>query len=246
MPITTTATTVSRRMQVKRKYGSRHNLNTSPVSSPEKTSGEVQAGQKRPLTSSFYNNVPTPMTKRTKHSVKSNSKSLKKTKQNRKILTQLHFAIDRTTLWTCPLCDLSYTKGAIEDESLHRSHCARVQRGMEWGKEEERESVKIGVVEIVNQVEITGGRRGRIISCPAECIGKIGSKVREWMSFGVCLQQANDNDFYRYLHCYKLLIYPYRHHHLHKNVCETQKSIFSCFHTLPLLQIVTGRRLSDV
>jgi len=50
---------------------------------------------------------------------------------------------------------------------------------MEWGKEEERESVKIGVVEIVNQVEITGGRRGRIISCPAECIGKIGSKVRE-------------------------------------------------------------------
>lgn len=51
--------------------------------------------------------------------------------------------------------------------------------------------------------------------------------------FGIWLQQANDNDFYRYLHCYKLLIYPYRHHHLHKNVYETQKSIFSCFHTLP-------------
>ena len=70
----------------------------------------------------------------------------------------------------------------MEDESLHRSHCTRVQKGMEWGKEEERESVKIGVVKIANQVEITGGRRGRIISCPAECIGKIGSKVRDRMA----------------------------------------------------------------
>ena len=143
MPTTTTATTVSRKMKVKRTYGSRHNLNTSPISSPEKTSGEVRAGQKRPLTSSFCNNIPTPMTKRTKHSVKSNSKSLKKMTQNRKILTQLHFAIDRTILWTCPLCDLSYTKGAIEDESLHRSHCARVQRG------ERKRSGKVLKLELV-------------------------------------------------------------------------------------------------
>ena len=180
MPATTTAATVSRKMQVKRTYSSRHN--NSPVSSPENTSGEVQAGRKRPLTSSFYNNIPTLKTKRIKNPVKFNPKSLKKTKQTQKILTQLHFAIDRTILWTCPLCDLSYTKGAIEDESLHRSHCARVQRGMEWGKEEERERVKIGVVEIASQVEITGGRRGRIISCPAECMGKIGSKVCDRMA----------------------------------------------------------------
>jgi len=49
---------------------------------------------------------------------------------------------------------------------------------MEWGKEEERESVKVGVVEIAKQVQIAGGKCGRIISCPAECVGKIGSKVR--------------------------------------------------------------------
>lgn len=175
MPTTTIAT-----VKVKRTYGSRHNTNTSCISSSkEPASNEVQVGRKRPLSSSLYSNIPTPI-KRAKCSVKLNSKQTKlSTKQNqKKILTQLHFAIDRTILWTCPLCDLSYTKGAVEDEHLHRSHCARVQRGMEWGKEEERESVKVGVVEIAKQVQIAGGKCGRIISCPAECVGKIGSKVR--------------------------------------------------------------------
>lgn len=48
---------------------------------------------------------------------------------------------------------------------------------MEWGREEERESTKAGVVEVASQVKIVDGRRGRIISCSAECTGKIGSKV---------------------------------------------------------------------
>jgi N-acetyltransferase len=49
---------------------------------------------------------------------------------------------------------------------------------MEWGREEERESLRVGVIEVMSQVRLTNGKRGRIISCPAECTGKIGSKVR--------------------------------------------------------------------
>jgi N-acetyltransferase len=49
---------------------------------------------------------------------------------------------------------------------------------MEWGREEERENAKAGVVEITSRIKLTKGRQGRIISCPAECTGKIGSKVR--------------------------------------------------------------------
>lgn len=48
---------------------------------------------------------------------------------------------------------------------------------MEWGREEERESTKVGVIEIATQVKLAKGKRGRIISCPAECTGKIGSKI---------------------------------------------------------------------
>ncbi|KAF9001889.1 hypothetical protein BDQ17DRAFT_557501 [Cyathus striatus] len=74
--------------------------------------------------------------------------------------TQLHFCIDQTILRSCPSCKLSYTKGAPDDEMLHRVHCARVQKGMEWGREEEKEKEK-----------------GRIICFPADVAGKIGAKI---------------------------------------------------------------------
>jgi N-acetyltransferase len=52
---------------------------------------------------------------------------------------------------------------------------------MEWGKEEERECSKIGVVEVASRVKVgKNGECGRIISCPANCSGKVGSKVRFW------------------------------------------------------------------
>ncbi|KXN90549.1 N-acetyltransferase ECO1 [Leucoagaricus sp. SymC.cos] len=180
-----TATTGT--MQVKRTYGSRQN--SSPALSLKNTtnSSPIRAGQKRPLAEVFapsLYNIPTP-SKRTKHFptplkavTKSKPKPKSSTKSKQKTtLIQLHFATDQTTLRTCPLCDLSYTKGAPEDESLHRSHCARVQRGMEWGREEERESAKVGVIEITSQVKPSKGKRGRIISCPAECTGRIGNKI---------------------------------------------------------------------
>jgi len=80
-------------------------------------------------------------------------------------------------LRTCPICDLSYTKGTQDDEALHKSHCARVQRGLEWGGDEIRESAKQGVVEIESGIRLKDGSLGRILAVNANASGKIGSKV---------------------------------------------------------------------
>lgn len=92
-------------------------------------------------------------------------------------LIQLHFSIDASVLRTCPICDLSYTKGAQDDESLHKSHCARVQRGLEWTKDEMKESARHGVVEIESGMRLKDGSIGRILAVNANVPGKIGSKV---------------------------------------------------------------------
>lgn len=92
-------------------------------------------------------------------------------------LIQLHFCTDRPILRTCPLCSLSYTKGAPDDEMLHTAHCARVQKGMEWGKEEEKECTKAGVIQVATGLKLKSGARGRIIHFRADVGGKIGSKV---------------------------------------------------------------------
>lgn len=117
---------------------------------------------------SFTNTLSTKRSKR----AKSNDKG------KQKQLTQLHFTIDSSVLRTCPLCDLSYTTGAPDDESLHRSHCARVQRGLEWGREEERESIKAGVEEISSDIRLKNGTKGRIVCFRAEVPGRIGAKVQ--------------------------------------------------------------------
>lgn len=103
-------------------------------------------------------------------------------KQN---LIQLHFCTDRPILRTCPLCSLSYTKGAPDDEVLHTAHCARVQKGMEWGREEERECTKAGVKEVATGLKLKSGIRGRIISFRTDVGGRIGSKV-SLHSFRTC------------------------------------------------------------
>jgi len=80
---------------------------------------------------------------------------------------------------------MSYTKGAPQDESLHKAHCARVQRGMEWGKEEERESVKAGISEVASGVPLNDGRKGRIVSFRADVSGRMKSKASTRLSEGV-------------------------------------------------------------
>lgn len=169
---------------------------SSPSSSPPATPPILRAS-KRPfsdLASSFTNetslfqpskrlkSTPKPIiSTTTKKKQKDSSKS-----RNQKTLTQLHFNIDQTILRTCPLCDLSYIKGAPGDERLHRAHCSRVRQGMEWGRDEERERINLkhgsAVVEVNSNIKLKNGKKaGRIICFPADIGGKIGLKVRHWI-----------------------------------------------------------------
>lgn len=73
---------------------------------------------------------------------------------------------------------MSYTRGAPDDEALHRAHCARVRRGLEWGREEQREAEGAGVEELASNVRLRNGGRGRIVCFRPDVGGKIGAKVR--------------------------------------------------------------------
>ena len=113
-----------------------------------------------------------------KDNIKKGKKNASDAPKKQQKLTQLHFALDVTVLRTCDKCDLSYTKGAPDDESLHRKHCARVQKGLEWGREEEREALKANVEELATGVKLKNGSRGRMICFRPDVGGKIGAKVR--------------------------------------------------------------------
>ncbi|KAJ7581424.1 hypothetical protein C8J56DRAFT_1006285 [Mycena floridula] len=138
-------------------------LSSSPAASPSR---------KRPLerAQSSLDNIP-PAPKR----LKTSSSLTKKPKQ--KTLTQLHFCIDQPIVRTCPLCSLTYIRGAPDDESLHKSHCSRVQKGLEWGKEEEKEAKRASLTVIATGVELKDGRKGRIIRVEGDSGGKIGTKL---------------------------------------------------------------------
>ena len=156
-------------------------------SSPSDLSSQEHS-RKRPLSERLaFHNTPQPLkrarttasnsTPVSKHKPKPKHKYKSKEDRPPKGLTQLHFTIDSSILRTCPLCDLTYTKGAPEDETLHTSHCSRVQRGMQWRRDEERSSPDAQVSEIATGVKLKDGKSGRIISINADAGGKIGSKV---------------------------------------------------------------------
>lgn len=154
-------------------------------SSPSDLSSQEHS-RKRPLAERLsFSNTPQPF-KRARTAASSSTSVSKhkpkhkyKSKEDRppKCLTQLHFTLDSSILRTCPVCDLTYTKGAPEDEALHNSHCARVQRGMQWRRDEERAAVEAQVCEIATGVKLKDGKSGRILSINADAGGKIGSKV---------------------------------------------------------------------
>ncbi|KAF8919336.1 hypothetical protein CPB85DRAFT_889387 [Mucidula mucida] len=157
--------------KVQRTYTSkRHRKHVVPPSSPISTlssSPPPVTTRKRPLQDADADAAP----------VKRLKKDARKPQEKQKALTQLHFCIDQSTLRQCPKCDLSYTKGAPEDESLHRAHCMRVQRDMEWGREAEREATKARVDEVANNVVLKNGQKGRIICIRGTVGGKIGAKL---------------------------------------------------------------------
>ena len=165
--------------KVIRTYGSKKMTQPRPpLSSPVSGAEESPPARKRPLREYSLNlslEHLTPPLKRVKTSHKSKENVNSKSKQTS--LTQLHFCIDQTILRTCSHCNLTYTKGAPDDERLHRTQCARIQRGMEWGREEEKEGLKNGLSQVCTGVKLKDGSMGRIICFRADVGGKMGSKV---------------------------------------------------------------------
>ncbi|KAJ7837004.1 hypothetical protein B0H14DRAFT_1116018 [Mycena olivaceomarginata] len=177
---------------LKRTYSraNRTSLPSLPPSSPPSTlSSSPVAGEKRkrPLEERLEN-LLTPAHKQPRtlasfiEKPKTKAKQAAKPKPKAKKFTQLHFVTDQTTLRTCPLCALSYIKAAPDDEALHKAHCARVQKGMEWGRDEEKEVLKAGVAEVASGLKLKNGTKGRIICFKADVGGKIGSKVSTLLS----------------------------------------------------------------
>ncbi|KAI9065090.1 hypothetical protein FKP32DRAFT_1665551 [Trametes sanguinea] len=167
---------------LKHTYSTRAASKPAPPSSPpsEFTSPPSPSlKRKRPFTDRPPEaNTPTKKLRRALGTSSSKSKaSDKSAKTKQPKLTQLHFSLDTPVLRTCPLCDLSYTRGAPDDEALHKAHCMRVQRGLEWGKEEEREVSRAGVEELESNIKLKNGARGRIICFRPDVGGKIGAKL---------------------------------------------------------------------
>ncbi|CAE7215264.1 unnamed protein product [Rhizoctonia solani] len=103
-------------------------------------------------------------------------------------MTQLHFLPSKSILVTCKSCDLSYTRGAKEDEELHRTHCLRVARGAEWSREERNLEKPLGTgtsdVELVDErCILPNGVIGRILRIRCDITkGKLGPKVATLLS----------------------------------------------------------------
>lgn len=62
---------------------------------------------------------------------------------------------------------------------------------MEWGREEEKEMIKAGVVEVASGVKLRDGKKGRIICFRADVGGKIGSKVHSSIYFTLWTRAHN-------------------------------------------------------
>ncbi|KAI0807405.1 hypothetical protein C8Q74DRAFT_1362910 [Fomes fomentarius] len=165
-------------VDIKRTYTTRSSSKPLLPSSPtSELTSPPSLKRKRPFSDRpTEQNTPSKKARRAPRAdAKSKPNDKSKNKQGK--LTQLHFSLDTPTLRTCPLCDLSYTRGAPDDEALHKAHCARVRRGLEWGKEEEREAAKAGVEELQANVKLRNGARGRVICFRPDVGGKIGSKL---------------------------------------------------------------------
>ena len=174
-------------MSSTRTYSARNGRPSLVSSSPsELVPSPVRTALKRPLSDrlSLQNVQPAKRARPAQSSSKCSSRAPKAnaSRHNQKTFTQLHFSIDTSVLRTCPLCNLTFTKGAPDDENLHKAHCSRVQRGFEWGREEERESSKAGVQEVAHDVKLKNGKKGKIICFKADIGGKIGAKVSTWSS----------------------------------------------------------------
>lgn len=79
-------------------------------------------------------------------------------------------------LRSCDLCGPPCERGTLGGESLHRTHRARVTKGMEWIRERAKESGGAGGSIVQDDVNLKGGENGRIVSFRADVSGKVACK----------------------------------------------------------------------
>jgi hypothetical protein len=151
---------------------------TDPTSSPPGTpSKRALADLDSSINSPSKRRRAFTLTSKTSHNKTSLSKAVAKPPQKQSTLVQLHLLPDKPTLRECKLCGLSYTHAAAEDERVHRAHCLRVRKGMEWGREEERALGLDELEEVAKGVRLKHGKSGRIVCFRADLEGKMGRKV---------------------------------------------------------------------
>jgi N-acetyltransferase len=180
-----TYSSCNQKNQLQRPSSPPSTLSSSPPATPRITKrplSEISSQENPSLFPPLKQTKDLPKVLSTSSKTKTKTKGQIKAKSNQqKTLTHLHFNIDQTTLRKCPLCDLSYIKGAEDDEALHKTLCTRVQQGMEWGREEEKDGIRDGqsiIVEVENDIKLTGVKeKGRMICLPADVNGKIGTKL---------------------------------------------------------------------
>jgi hypothetical protein len=166
----------------KRPFSGLSSINDSPSAKRRKTG--VALAAKSPSAKSTTNRTP--------------SKPLKK----QRTLTQLHLLPDQSVMRECKECGLSYTHAATEDERIHKAHCIRVRKGMEWGREDERSLGSGELAEVAKNVKLKNGKIGRVISFRGDISGKVGRKVCHCITW--CWLRADSG--FSYQHYWKPLI----------------------------------------
>lgn len=76
---------------------------------------------------------------------------------------------------TCPACGMSYIRGAVEDEDLHKSYCKKLAKGVEWPFAGNHPGCKV----LAENIWL-GEMEGKIVmaeGCPA---GALSKKVEGW------------------------------------------------------------------
>lgn len=171
-------------MASRQTYSSRRRLQPYPLPSSRTTSPEPDDKAAATITKT-QSIKRAPLKSLGNQSLKSRKKSAKpklerKGKEPMKggtTLTQLFFDVQSTTK-SCHLCGLSYTAGVPDDERLHKRHCSRVNKGLQWTKEEERDGLRASYRIIEEFLHVRGSKeKARIIAVDCNGVGRIGSKV---------------------------------------------------------------------
>ena len=95
-------------------------------------------------------------------------------------LEQMHLALSTAYISvTCKKCEMSYTRGAVEDEELHKSFCKRSAEGIEWPflNHPTRRTVKTATFEVMQEGIQIGKGKGALIGSIWMMDGSVGGPL---------------------------------------------------------------------